>query len=303
MKRFIQISIYFTSIIIILCLIIIYFCYNLNKYLFDFVHNCDTYNNEDEMVKNLKNIHYPTNFTNLEIYEYMYLLMIDLYNKANEGTLDMTKLIDKNDIILKENIFYCNKVLCSVYEDKNNNIWIIIRGTASHDEIKNDMEISQKKYSTDVKYNKIKCHTGFLKIYNNIKPELMKILNNKKKINNIYCYGHSLGGSVISLLSLDLYDFLKNKSESLIIFTSGAPRTCNVEFKNLIEKREIKLYHLENSSDFMLHISLPLIIYGNKIYNYEYSGKRVIFTDNNNCVAINHSITTYFNNRYKFNMN
>ena len=84
-----------------------------------------------------------------------------------------------------------------VFED-DNDLWIVIRGTGSDNDWETDFDYAEKsvKFGTQT----VKVHGGFYKsatnILNEIKPKIIGYSG------RVYVTGHSLGGSITTVLSL-----------------------------------------------------------------------------------------------------
>jgi hypothetical protein len=89
-----------------------------------------------------------------------------------------------------------------------------------------------------VPYNRIKrnikIHEGFISAYMSIREELLKSRKNSG-LKKVYCFGHSLGGAMATLASLDIQ---YNSPDSEIgVVTFGSPRVGNYAFRRSFNHR------------------------------------------------------------------
>lgn len=225
----------------------------------------------------ITSIKYPTDFNNnyfnREVFKYLIKL---LYTFNNDS--------DSNAVFIK----YNNKKIIKCVFDENEYMWIMARGTATYNELEQDIKI----YPTSIE--DYKCHTGFYNIYIKIKDELLALLDYSipKKI---FCLGHSLGGGLVTLAAMDLFHRYK---DIVSIYIIGTPRTCNERYNDFIIEKP--LYNVINLSDIYVNI-IPSIV---PFYNYMYShiGKLYVFDKNMYNIIDNHSIVTYYENIDKYVM-
>lgn len=96
--------------------------------------------------------------------------------------------------------------------------------------IMNDMNEKNKLKLTD-----IKVHKGFYKQYQGLYPDIIDYFEiNKDKLKKFYCIGHSLGGALANIASVDLK--MRFKDLECECYTFGAPRTGNKLFSKVFEK-------------------------------------------------------------------
>ena len=80
---------------------------------------------------------------------------------------------------------------------------------------------------------------GFEKAYRGVRDELWKRLREKASRDldkYIYvCSGHSLGGALAVICSLDIYGHLELKREQLQVYTFGQPKVGNKMFAETID--------------------------------------------------------------------
>ena len=126
---------------------------------------------------------------------------------------------------------------------------------------------------------------------NNIIKNVNFIINdNKNNIKEISFNGHSSGGAIANIASLDMsyiYDNMKIKC-----VTFGAPRVGNNDFINAYNSRIKNSLRIVNKNDIITHVPLPIIYKHNHkpmIINYSHNFQLNII----NYFKSIHSITTY----------
>jgi hypothetical protein len=187
-----------------------------------------------------------------------------------------------------------------------NIIWIAIRGTDNSSEWFNNFRISQvsykdakRKYSnipTFMRDNKeIKVHSGFMNLYNQIYPDIIKtLLEYDKNEIQICLAGHSLGGAVSSILGRELVHL---GFSCVLVYTFGSPRVGNFTFTNTFQdQNNLTVYRIANTED--VSTEMPTSVSPN-IFNFKepnfylHCGSERTFTENWKSLANNHSISIY----------
>lgn len=180
------------------------------------------------------------------------------------------------------------KSACYIFYNKHQ-IDICFKGTSTFNDICFNLDIYPRIFIND----SIRIHNGFLKKYLSMKNNIIKninfILNEKKyKIREISFNGHSSGGAIANIASLDMsyiYDDLKIKC-----ITFGAPRVGNKNFIEAYNSRIKNSLRVVNQNDIITHVPLPII--------YTHIHKPLVINHNN-----------YINNNhinidiYKYNWN
>ena len=181
---------------------------------------------------------------------------------------------------------------------KNNTLNICFRGTKNLNDIFNNINIIPQFFLK----KDIKVHKGFLFKYLSIRDIIINktkeiILNNK--IENIYISGHSSGGAIANIASLDLYYLYPNIKINTITF--GSPKLANKEFINEYNKCILNSVRIVNKNDIIQYLPFPIL--------YQHIHKPMILQHKNkkkyvNIIKIireNHGITTYIKNLKYFN--
>ncbi|CCU55513.1 lipase [Adoxophyes honmai entomopoxvirus 'L'] len=245
----------------------------------------DILNEDINIAIDLDNINYPknvnTNNFNSEILKYLIKILIE-FNEENSNNN-----IIYSDIYYKiYYIYYNKKKLMKLILDKNNNLWIVTRGTLTYNEFEHDLRISQIKIHNSF----MKCHKGFSEIYKEIQKSLFDLLDTLNP-NKILCLGHSLGGGILTIAAYDIFNLLKDKD--IVIYTTGTPRICNKEFNN--NCKDYNIYKIENLSDAYINAIPPVLPFYDNISYYKI-GKILYFDDNYENIIINHKLEIYFKN-------
>ena len=141
--------------------------------------------------------------------------------------------------------------------------------------------------------NSPNIHSGFLEVYNNFRNNLIdKIKQLKPK--QVLIGGHSLGGAIATICGLDL----KILGYNTIVYNFASPRVGDDEFCNLINKSNLPLYRVVNTSDvaptFPVSVS-PNFDDPENPFIYNHCGNAVYFTDNWKSLINNHTLGVYVN--------
>jgi len=104
----------------------------------------------------------------------------------------------------------------------------------------------------------IEIHTGFLEQYQLVRSLIHSVIKENPNISKIVVAGHSLGGALSSLCSVDInYNF---QEKDITCITLGSPRAGNRAFVTSYNKRVPKTYRIVNGDDIVCKV--PLIIMG-----------------------------------------
>lgn len=175
------------------------------------------------------------------------------------------KLNDYTDSEIKE--IKKDNVFVRIHKFKDE-IYISIRGTDELSDWFNNLRRWKTKFLKDDK-----VHSGFLKHLNIVYYDIIKEIENYKKITII---GHSLGGAVSILLGSKIC-FLNSSIECSVV-TYGAPRVGDKKFKLLCNSlSNLKCYRVYNNYDIVTkvpylgfnHIGLKYRVSSNNVYIYQ----------------------------------
>ena len=153
--------------------------------------------------------------------------------------------------------------------------------------------------------NEILVHEGFLNIYNKFRNNLINKLNKLITPETVIIIsGHSLGGAIATICSLDLS---LNFDNEIITYTFAAPSSGNTAYANLINnQKNINLYRIVNLADIVP--SGPFSTMPNFTNNYDpniytHAGKidnLIQFNENWNSLTNNHLLPVYIWNLLQF---
>ena len=200
-----------------------------------------------------------------------------------------------NNIIYHANLCkltYKNKNTCIIIH-KNNTLNICFRGTKNTNDFYLNLNIIPQSFIK----KEIKVHKGFLYKYLSIRDIVInktKEIISNNYIEDIYISGHSSGGAIANIASLDLFYLYPNKRINTITF--GSPRVANKAFIDEYNKNINNSYRIVNKNDIIQYLPLPII--------YNHIHKPLILQDNNNInnIIYNHNINTYIKNLIIFNI-
>ena len=234
-------------------------------------------------------IGFNINFFKKEIIQSAYLSKICyLYNK-NQNIIREYKYLNEYN-----KVFYINDKTnnyLSIITYNNYKINIAFRGTINKNNLMFNLYAKQENYLN----KSIKIHSGYLNIYLNFKENLIFIINNIIKNNNIKVFiitGHSLGGCIASLCTIDLFNYYNNFTENNYNFrcyTFGSPKIGNKNFAIYYNSKIKYSYRFVNNND--------IICFFPPTFFYTHIGKEINL---NNTKTINfikqHKIDAYITN-------
>ncbi|KAK9766717.1 hypothetical protein K7432_004023 [Basidiobolus ranarum] len=149
----------------------------------------------------------------------------------------------------------------------SNSITIVFRGTRSWKDIFADVDMSTTDFYAEISYSNIRVHRGFARYYNALKDQIFRMidtliaeLGGPEKVENVYLTGHSLGGAMAILCSVDLTNYLVKRygpqpANFLQCLTYGAPPVGDVEFRQywITLQTVMRGYHFQDPSDDVCH--------------------------------------------------
>jgi len=121
------------------------------------------------------------------------------------------------------------------------------------------------------KYPTAKVHSGFWTAYTSIRTEIYSLIKGQECLDSINVVGHSLGGALATIASLDLVEELGVKGVSMI--TLGAPRVGNIEYAQLYDSRVDEYYRLTHARDPIVHLPYRLM-------GFSHIGHEIYYPDN-----------------------
>ena len=188
---------------------------------------------------------------------------------------------------------YLNKDINHIIIKNNKTIDISFSGTKNMNDIILNFNVIPKSFLK----KEMKVHKGFLYKYLLIRDLIVNktheiLMNNN--IEDIYISGHSSGGAIANIASLDLYYLYPNIRINTITF--GSPKLENKAFIEEYNKNIINSIIIVNKNDIIQYLPLPII--------YHHIHKQFILNDNNKKKDIlnNHNINSYIRNLIIFNI-
>ena len=179
---------------------------------------------------------------------------------------------------------------------------IICRGTNSNTEWLEDIEYDLTPaaflgYTGDDYYKDVMLHTGFLKVYLNMRNGVMDLVKNYPvKPLNVVVAGHSSGAAVAAILSADL-DKNAPDVDNIVAYIFGCPRVGNGAFSNYIDTmKNVVLHRVNNTSDIVPQFPIPIAPNLKKPENpfpYSHVGDIHDFKSNRHSFNANHYLSTY----------
>lgn len=119
----------------------------------------------------------------------------------------------------------------------------------------------------------ILCHRGFYNIYMSIRSVLWAWWQeNRHLINSLYITGYSLGGALSTLCAFDFAD------ENPIHYSFGAPRSGNVAYADLFDRRVPTSLRINNTEDIIPQLPLASMGTLDTVFIYKHTGGNVPFT-------------------------
>lgn len=215
------------------------------------------------------------------------------YSRLTKFNISRNKMLN-----IYDNYIYINdtktKSACYIFYNKRQ-IDICFKGTSTFNDICLNLDIYPRIFIN----NSIRLHNGFLTKYLSMKYEIIKNIDsivNKNDIKEMSFNGHSSGGAIANIASLDMsyiYNDIKIKC-----VTFGAPRVGNTHFIETYNKRIKESLRIVNNNDIITYVPLPII--------YIHNHKPMIINNTSNTsnnlewnlikyLKNVHSITTYIN--------
>lgn len=137
---------------------------------------------------------------------------------------------------------------------KNNDLFIVFRGTESIRDVMYDFMFIKKKFPTDVKsFFRPKIHHGFLYTFQSVEKQLFdKIQDLRAEYPyKIYVTGHSLGAALAILCTFELK---RKLNIDAIMYNFGCPRIGNRSFIKLYNKIIPNSYRVVNDDDTVTNL-------------------------------------------------
>ncbi len=189
--------------------------------------------------------------------------VVDFGIRCCEHVSRVTALTELENVKLITNVQWDVSGFIGTYKDK---LILTFQGSDSNiDWSKVNFKFWKKIIPYDNTNPKIKVHAGFINAYKSVRNEILQsfLSSNKKEL---WCFGHSLGGAMATLASLDIqYNF---PGVLIKVVTFGCPRVGNKYFANSYSHRVPDNTRIINGNDPVTRLPPPLC-------NYRHIGKYV----------------------------
>jgi triacylglycerol lipase len=171
---------------------------------------------------------------------------LQAYNQFNcKGTFDVPKGYTLVDSIVAAPA-RTNDLYGFIIESEHS-IVISFRGSSSNPDWIADATISQTYFP----YTRIKLgiHSGFAAIYNTCRQQIMDILNTLCGSKQLFITGHSLGGALAVLCSLDAA--ANTVYNNPVMYNFGSPRVGNSKFVQIYNEVINNSIRIVNTNDIV----------------------------------------------------
>ncbi|KAF0696891.1 Aste57867_12390 [Aphanomyces stellatus] len=131
------------------------------------------------------------------------------------------------------------------------------RGTASHQNVKTDLEfaLEEVKWLPQDGTHPLLVHRGFLVAYETVRSQCHEILHALRHgplavsaETHIYCTGHSLGGALATLAAID---FKHTYQQRVVMYNYGSPRVGTHSFYHFFNAHVPLAFRLVNEGDIV----------------------------------------------------
>ncbi|MEH7349070.1 lipase family protein [Gottfriedia acidiceleris] len=174
--------------------------------------------------------------------------------------------------------------------ENDESVIIVFRGTKSDLDWLADLKIDQDLFPYVMNGGSV--HSGFLSIYQSCREMLLEIVKEKALSKKIFITGHSLGGSLATLLG---YEIAMTGICNPNVYSFGSPKVGNIKFKENYDEnvrhslRFVNLYDMVPlSPPFKVEVK-PLNIY----LEYVQVKHPITFSLNKGSIKNSHHLSTY----------
>ena len=148
---------------------------------------------------------------------------------------------------------YTDLVVFVAYRPLVSQLVVAVSGTASVKQALQDLRVFRCSHSS----GRGTVHTGFWTIYKDIKPQAIAAIQKGVAdylVKEIILTGHSMGGSIAYLLSLDLFadhqKWLKDLNINIRVVTFGAPRTGDAALVDYFQEMSLSYQKVQGQDAF-----------------------------------------------------
>ena len=114
-----------------------------------------------------------------------------------------------------------------LYCEADNRVFLVFRGSEDEIDWLNNLQFRQKDYPYDDKdTTDIQFHRGFMTAYWAVRDRVQRVMEQYTDA-EVVVTGHSLGGALATIASLDVQYNITQDKQPLSVYTYGAPRVGN----------------------------------------------------------------------------
>ncbi|MGD7054464.1 lipase family protein [Sutcliffiella horikoshii] len=173
-------------------------------------------------------------------------------------------------------------------------IIVSFRGTQTDPDWISDAEIFQQPFPYCDSGNQLLVHGGFLSVYESMREELLTCFQQELSASKtLFITGHSLGGALAALFSLDCA--VNTNFSSLYMYSFGAPRVGNEAFANLYNEYVPGSIRFVNLADLVPFVPPTKVVapISKRTWHYKHTMTPSRFLLTEGSIIKNHSIETY----------
>ena len=217
---------------------------------------------------------------------------LQAYNQFNcKGTFDMPRGYTLVDSIVaapaRTNDLY------GFIIESDHSIIISFRGSRSNPDWIADATISQTYFP----YTRIKLgiHSGFAAIYNACRQQIMDVLNTLSSSKQLFITGHSLGGALAVLCSLDAA--VNTVYNNPVMYNFASPRVGNSKFVQVYNEVINNSVRIVNTND-IVPLLPPAVVHpplSNELLYYRHVKDLLTIAVQTGSILGNHLVENYVN--------
>jgi hypothetical protein len=151
--------------------------------------------------------------------------------------------------------------------DTTNQYVLAFEGSQDLKDAKVDLNFSKLVPYKNHPYAKV--HGGFWSAYKSIHDEIYDLIKNHQ-VDNLMVVGHSLGGALATIASLDLAEVLG--INNILMVSLGAPRVGNFQYAQLYDSKVDEYYRLTHGHD-------PIVQLPYRLMGFHHIGHEIFYPD------------------------